>query len=65
MIIDIREEVNEEVEGIRFDDSGDLIVRRGKAVGIVGVEGEDCPICTIEDIDNFIKALKKAKELWG
>ena len=65
MEIDIRNHTNEEVTEIRFG-SGcyDMItlVRPGGSVLIAqGDSGE----VMIEDIDNLILALQKAKELWS
>ena len=64
MFIDIREQ-EEEVEGIRFDNSRDLLTyKRGllvinkEYIGIVELAGWG-------DFDNFIAALHKARELWG
>jgi len=63
--LDIREEQQEEITEIKFDNSADVIEKsRGhlvfRAYGEAGTS-----ICEYDDLDNFIVACKKAKELWG
>jgi hypothetical protein len=64
MIIDIRETQDDEIEGIKFDDSGEYIFPIGSAI-YYKYGDADVPLIYFEDIDNLIAALKKAKELWG
>ena len=66
MIIDIRDSVEEEVEGIAFDGSGDYIfVASGSFMLYSSLDSRETTLCDIGDVDNLIKALQKAKELWG
>jgi len=68
--LDIRKKQDDEITGIRFDDSSDIIVHDyGDSIGIaiVGkVSGyPERFLSSYDDLDNFIAACKKAKELWG
>ena len=66
MIIDIRQEAQEEITGIKFDDSPDYITCNGIAGSVrLKQKGRNIILCNTVDIDNLIKALQKAKELWG
>jgi len=63
--LDIRNHKDGEITEIKFDKSADVIEKsRGHLV--FRAYGEDsAPICEYEDLDNFIAACKKTKELWG
>jgi len=65
--LDIRDKVKEEITEIKFDDSNDrLVMADAVTVGIYFDDEEKTKyLCEYADIDNMIKALKKAKELWG
>lgn len=63
-ILDIRE-VEKEIDGIIFDDSGDT-VKWNKAFLSVQNAGDNVIfVCSFKSIDNFVAALHKAKELAG
>jgi hypothetical protein len=64
MILDIRKDVNEEIEGIKFDCTPDIMKWDELEVGIFDDDGYRS-LCTWENFDNLIKALHKAKELAG
>ena len=63
-ILDIRKEQEEEITGIKFDDSPDLISFNEGSIHFI-TDDEEILLCNIEDFDNFIAALHKAKELAG
>lgn len=63
-ILDIRKEQEEEITGIKFDDSDDVI--GWEKDGIIFIQdGVTWILCLHKDVDNFITALHKAKELAG
>lgn len=62
-ILDIRKHQKEEITGIKFDESSDLVSFHCEYIYFVHDEDEDIILCSIEDLDNFIAALYKAKEL--
>lgn len=67
-ILDIRKEQEEEITGIKFDDSCDYLT--WSAGGFVAMRSkifssEVKTLCKVCDIDNLIAALHKAKELAG
>ena len=64
-ILDIRKEQKEEVTGIKFDDTGDLIVFNNTTIFFLTTEEEEVVLCDLPSFDNFIAALHKAKELAG
>lgn len=70
MMIDIRDENERNVDRIKFSSNDDLVVATvlwNSAEGRIRFlddEGAADQTVAIEDIDNLIKALKKAKELW-
>ena len=63
-ILDIRKEQEEEITGIKFDDSPDLISFNEQSIHFI-TDDEEILLCNIEDFDNFIAACHKAKELAG
>lgn len=66
MIIDIRDEKKEKITDIKFDDSTDVIQIEDDALYVKKNVSTDCPcIVKWEDLDDFIKACYKAKELAG
>ena len=67
MIIDIRKEQEEEITGIKFDESPDYVCYHADSgyLAIVEGPGDIRLLCSPEDLDNFIAALYKAKELSG
>lgn len=62
MILDIR--AKKSIDGIIFDESGDKIFDFDGDGESIGFDGDEI-LCTYDDLDNFIAALRKAKELWG
>jgi hypothetical protein len=62
-ILDIRDLQKEETTGIKFDESSDLVSFNKQSIHFVHDKDEDIILCNIEDLDNFIAALYKAKEL--
>jgi hypothetical protein len=63
MEIDIREDESEKVDITRFDAEG-ILQKRGGCLWInVAVDSESYKLSPAE-IDNLIKALQKAKQLW-
>lgn len=68
MILDIRNEQKEEITGIKFDDSNDYISWHpgysGGGISFHYGRGK-ADLCAFTDLDNFVKALYKAKELAG
>jgi hypothetical protein len=58
--LDIREEIEEGITEIQFDDSSDRI---GGDADILWVSHVDA--VSWEDFDNFIKACHEARKLWG
>ena len=63
--IDVRDEYND-IEGVRFDDSEDYLNLSSGRLEFYYCEGDKCLVlCDKEDIDHFIKAVEKAKEIWG
>jgi len=67
MILDIRKEQKEEITGIKFDDEADYISWSGSFLSYHpnGVDDERINLCRLKDVDNFVAALYKAKELAG
>lgn len=64
-ILDIRKEQKEEITGIKFDDSGDLVAFNNSSIFFLSSENEETILCDLTSFDNFIAALRKAKELAG
>jgi hypothetical protein len=69
-IIDIRGNPQDDTEevGIRFDASDDFLRVSQVSYGMVLIDngaGSPRSLCDIEDIDDLIKALEKARELWA
>jgi len=62
MEIDVRQPVT--VKSIRFGDSVGGRITKSCIGQVVNVAGDDCGDVDIQDIDNLILALQKAKELW-
>jgi hypothetical protein len=65
MIIDIREGSKDEIEGIKFDSSSDYIFGSLGSIMLHSVDGGQITLCETNEIDSLIKALQKAKEIWG
>lgn len=64
MILDIREQKEEKITGIKFDSTGDTIVIDNNYLMFLGEESNRAIIlCSFYQLDNFIAACKKAKEL--
>ena len=64
MILDIRKEQKEEITGIKFDDSPDIVHWDQDGFYLKGGGEKDVRfLCFYRDFDNFIAALHKAKEL--
>lgn len=61
--LDIRQLPPEPITEIQFDNSPDRITNFGKTIILSGHNNR--LLCTFENLDNFIAALQKAKELWG
>lgn len=65
MQIDIREIGKNETSSILYADSGDEVIPNSfNSCCIQDSEG-DLVIVRFDDVDNLIKALQKAKELWA
>lgn len=64
MIIDIRKDDN--LMQLKFDDSNNTIMQDINYVYFYSGEdlSDEVRLCRYEDLDNFIAACKKAKELW-
>ena len=65
--IDIRENV-EEITAVRFADTCRACAVRndsGKGLVLIDTDSKGDACFYYNDIDNLIKALQKAKELWG
>lgn len=62
--LDIRDEEYDEITDIRFDDSSDRITWNEFGVYFCYASGE-IKMCSLENLDNLVKALYKAKELAG
>jgi hypothetical protein len=63
--LDIRDKQAEETTSIQFDDSQNQL-QEASADKILFVHpGGNRYLCDMCNIDDFIAALKKAKELWG
>lgn len=65
METDIRNTKVGMVDTIRFGDNAHDIVEKRPHSGNIRVASDDMGLVMIEDIDNLILALQKAKELWG
>jgi len=66
MILDIRDELEGEIDGVRFDESSDVIRWGELYVSIAHKDDDEVKtLCLWKDLDNFIAALLKAKELAG
>ena len=63
MEIDIRGHSKEEIKQIRFGENSFDIIEHSE--GRIFIAKEDNGLVMIEDIDNLILALLKAKELWS
>ena len=63
MILDIREDMPNKIQ-IVFDTSGDALEECDNGLRLNKNNGELTPLCAFDDIDNFIKATEKARELW-
>jgi hypothetical protein len=68
--LDIREQQEEEITEIRYDDSEDRLIKNMlnlAGISIVGtvVGYPERFIVEFSEVDNFIAAIKKAKELWA
>ena len=62
--LDIRNQKKENITEIMFDESEDRIFPCDNGLSIRGL-GIEKILCDYDDLDNFIAACKKAKELWG
>jgi len=62
--LDIRKERQGQITRIRFDESADRIVKADDTV-VFRSGSEESNLCAYDDLDIFIAACKKAKELWG
>lgn len=64
MIVDVRKMKDSTVDGYKFDDTGDYVFLDGDTIGffLEDTGGTVC-LCYADDLDNFIKALKLAKEM--
>jgi len=66
MRIDVRENQKDDVvDEIVFGEEEEVIQKVGATTFYVTGEDETSVELWISDIDNMIKALEKAKELWG
>lgn len=64
--LDIRNQPKEkEITEIQFDDSSDRLIQDDHALNFDQGGYKNVVICAYEDLDNFIAACKKAKELWA
>ena len=66
MIIDIREQEEEEIEGVRYADDT-ILVTSGGWVYIQFVDGHKEPLFNVmtNGFYDFMAACHKARELWG
>jgi len=66
-ILDIRKEKKEEITEIKFNDTLNRIIGGSHITLLTYKTGEnrDIYLCRYDELDTFIAALKKAKELWG
>ena len=65
--LDIRNYSKETITEIRFDSTLDILVdnnNKGTVLAIKSRDGELRDLCNYNDLDNFILACQKAKELW-
>ena len=67
MIYDIRGNKEEEITGIKFDNSDDILIVDSGVLVLKRDEREleEVNLVTWKDFDNFIAACHKARELWG
>ena len=66
MRIDVRENQKDDVvDEIVFGEDGEVIQKAEATTFYVTGEDETSVELWISDIDNMIKALEKARELWG
>lgn len=64
-ILDIRNNEAGQITAIQFDESNDFLIKQSKTtLCIKKSDGQIIPLATYADLDNFIKACEKAKELW-
>jgi len=55
-----------ETKNIQFDDSEDRLEAGGTTISFYADSAEtNVELCDYKDLDTFITALRKAKELWG
>lgn len=68
-VIDVRNDRQAEIETIIFGDgTGDYVGQLRlicKDIYLEGLDDDGDSFITLDDIDNMILALKKAKEIWG
>lgn len=62
--LDIRDLKFGDVTGIRFDDSTDRLINDAGSLGI-DKDGDTVTLCDYDELDDFIAACQKAKELWA
>ena len=65
--LDIRNYSKETITEIKFDSTLDMLVdnhNRGTVLAIKSCDGVLRDLCHYKDLDNFILACQKAKELW-
>jgi len=63
--LDIRDKQEEEITRIQFDGTMDRLAFSGSAIKMFKKStNSDVYLCAYADLDNFIAACKKAKELW-
>jgi hypothetical protein len=64
-ILDIRKNTLQQITGIKFDTSEDLITKDDICIVFRRDDGADVMLCNYSDLDNFITACQKANELWA
>ena len=63
--LDIRASEQDEITEIQFDRSGDRIVFNSLGITLNVCKDPGDLLVLYGELDNFIKACQKAKELWG
>lgn len=64
MIVDVREKKGTKVSGYRWSDGGEYLRKEDDVIELCDDSGDLLAgLCYLDDLDNFIKALKLAKEM--
>jgi hypothetical protein len=66
--LDIRKQQDEEITKIIFNGSNNELTSLGDYPDMLTYKTgneEDIYLCSFDELDTFIAAIKKAKELWG